>query len=133
MDDLQAQWNTLCKVPNDKLSINQDFTNAYNNRLEALNLSKTELNNFKLQSFVNKVKADNNGGLLDEEIRKTRKIIDDLEKEINQLDNNVHFFSNADANSPLLKDVYKQIDEKRKKLTEAEIKLKTLFNIDFKA
>ena len=133
LDDLHAQWNTLGRVPNDKLSINQDFTNAYNNRLEALNLSKTELNNFKLQSFVNKVKADNNGGLLDEEIRKTRKIIDDLEKEINQLDNNVHFFSNADANSPLLKDVYKQIDEKRKKLTEAEIKLKTLFNIDFKA
>ena len=133
LEDLHAQWNTLGKVPADKLSINQEFTTAYNAKLEALNLSKEELNSYKLQSFVNKVKADNSGGLLDEEIRKTRKIIDDLEKEINQLDNNVHFFSNADANSPLLKDVYKQIEEKRKKLTEAEIKLKTLFNIDFKA
>ena len=89
---------------------------------------------FKVQAFVNKVKSQGNGGnLLDEEIKKTRKVIDDLEKEINQLDNNVHFFSNADKNSPLLKDVYKQIDDKRIKLIEAEIKLKTLFNIDFNA
>ena len=68
---------------------------------------------------------------MDDEIRKTRKTIDELEKEINQLDNNVHFFSNANADSPLLKDVYRQIDEKRKKLTETEIKLKALFNINF--
>jgi hypothetical protein len=133
LEDLHAQWTTLGKVPAEKSSINQDYVNAYNARIEALNLSKTELSDYKLQSFVNKVKADNNSGLLEEEIRKTRKIIDDLEKEINQLDNNVNFFANADANSPLLKDVYKQIEEKRKKLTEAEIKLKTLFNIDFKA
>lgn len=133
LEEIQNNWTALGKVPSDKILINQEFTDLYHKKLEALNLSKNELNDYKLQSFVNKVKSGNNGNLLDDEIRKTRKIIEDLEKEINQLDNNVHFFSNANENNPLLKDVYKQIDDKRKKLIEAEIKLKTLFNIDFNA
>lgn len=131
LEELHVTWASLGKVPADKLAINQEFTNLYNDKLSALNLSKAEMSDYKLQSFVNKIKADGNDRLLDDEIRKTRKSIDELEKEINQLDNNVHFFSNANADSPLLKDVYRQIDEKRNKLTEAEIKLKTLFNINF--
>ena len=131
LEDLYTAWVNLGKVPADKLAINQEFTTLYNDKLSALNLSKTEISDYKLQSFVNKIKADGNDRLLDDEIRKTRKSIDELEKEINQLDNNVHFFSNANADSPLLKDVYRQIDEKRKKLTETEIKLKALFNINF--
>ena len=133
LEEIQHNWTSLGKVPSEKISINQEFTNVYHKKIDALNLSKNELNDYKLKSFVNKVKSGNNGNLLDDEIRKTRKIIEDLEKEINQLDNNVHFFSNANENNPLLKDVYKQIDDKRKKLIEAEIKLKTLFNIDFNA
>ncbi|WP_313578299.1 DUF349 domain-containing protein [Chishuiella sp.] len=131
LQDYKNQWNGIGKVPADKSDISQEFNTIYNSFLSNLNLSKSELNDYEVQAFVNKVKSQGNGGnLLDEEIKKTRKVIDDLEKEINQLDNNVHFFSNADKNSPLLKDVYKQIDEKRKKLTEAEIKLKALFNVD---
>ncbi|STD55772.1 DUF349 domain-containing protein [Empedobacter falsenii] len=133
LEEIQHNWTSLGKVPSEKTSINQEFTDVYHKKLDALNLSKNELNDYKLKSFVNKVKSGNNGNLLDDEIRKTRKIIEDLEKEINQLDNNVHFFSNANENNPFLKDVYKQIDDKRKKLIEAEIKLKTLFNIDFNA
>ncbi|MDH0675332.1 DUF349 domain-containing protein [Empedobacter sp. GD03861] len=133
LEEIQHNWTSLGKVPSEKTSINQEFTDVYHKKLDALNLSKNELSDYKLKSFVNKVKSGNNGNLLDDEIRKTRKIIEDLEKEINQLDNNVHFFSNANENNPFLKDVYKQIDDKRKKLIEAEIKLKTLFNIDFNA
>ena len=105
------------------------------NMLEGANEIESEPENkFKDSNYEwSYGKSGNNGNLLDDEIRKTRKIIEDLEKEINQLDNNVHFFSNANENNPLLKDVYKQIDDKRKKLIEAEIKLKTLFNIDFNA
>ena len=41
------------------------------------------------------------------------------------------FFANADKNSPLLKNVYKQIEDKRGLLTEAEIRLRKLHQIDF--
>ena len=130
LQNFKSEWNTLGKVPSDKLAINQEFNSLYNSKISDLNLSKAELNDYELQSLVNKVKANGNSSMLDDEIRKTRKNIEELEKDINQLDNNVNFFSNANKDSPLLRDVFKQIDEKRKKLTEEEIKLKTLFNID---
>lgn len=130
LQKFKNEWTSLGKVPSDKLAINQEFNSLYNSKVAELNLSKAELNDFELQTFVNKIKANGNGGQLDDEIRKTRKAIEELERDINQLDNNVNFFSNANKDSPLLKDVFKQIDEKRKKLTEEEIKLKTLFNID---
>ncbi len=128
--DSHSKWTELGKVSAENSTINNDFNTIYNSKLDALNLSKTELSDYKMQAIVSKIKAGGNGGLLDDEIRKTRKVIDELEKEINQLDNNISFFSKANQNSPLLKDVYKQIDEKRKKLTEEEIKLKMLFNVD---
>lgn len=130
LQKFKNEWTSLGKVPSDKLAINQEFNSLYNSKIAELNLSKAELNDFELQTFVNKIKANGNGGQLDDEIRKTRKTIEELERDINQLDNNVNFFSNANKDSPLLKDVFKQIDEKRKKLIEEEIKLKTLFNID---
>lgn len=131
LNDFNNKWNKLGKIPADKAEINQAFTKAYHEKLKALQLSQHEIQDFKLKAFIDQVIANKDNRMLDDEIRKTRKSIEDLEKEINQLDNNVHFFANAGENNPLLKDVYKQIEEKRSKLTEAEIKLRTLNNVEF--
>lgn len=131
LNRLNGEWNELGKVPSNKSDINQAFTKAYNEKLKTLELSNTEIQDFKLQAFVEQIVSNKDNRLLDEEIRKTKKVIEELEKEINQLDNNVHFFANADANNPLLKDVYRQMEEKRSKLTEAEIKLRTLYSVSF--
>ena len=131
LNGFNAKWNAVGKLPANKGEINQEYTKAYNEKLKSLNLSSSEVHDFKLQAFIGQVISNKDNRTLDEEIRKTRKTIEDLEKEINQLDNNVHFFANADANNPLLKDVYRQIEEKRSKLVEAEIKLRTLNNVEF--
>lgn len=131
LNHLNTEWNELGKVPSNKSEINQAFTKVYHEKLKSLELSHSEIQDFKLQAFVEQIVANKDNRLLDDEIRKTKKMIEELEKEINQLDNNVHFFANADQNNPLLKDVYRQIEEKRSKLTEAEIKLRTLYSVEF--
>ena len=131
LNEIQSKWNEIGKVPSDKAEINQEFSKLYNEKLKTLKLSPNEIQDFKLQSFIDQVVTNRDNRSLDEEIRKTKKVIEDLEKEINQLDNNVHFFANADENNPLLKDVYRQIEEKRSKLVEAEIKLRALFSVEF--
>ena len=128
---LNNKWNEIGKVPADRIDINKEFTKLYNEQLKALNLSEYEIEDFKLKTFIEQIVAKKDRKLLDEEIRKTRKSIEELEKEINQLDNNISFFGNSGNDNPLLKDVYKQIEEKRAKLTEAEIRLKALFNVEF--
>jgi len=78
---------------------------------------------------MDRIKSGQDEHMLDDEIRKTKKQVEELEKEINQLETNIGFF--ADENSPLLKNVYKQIEDKRNRLTDAEFKLRKLHRIDF--
>lgn len=131
VNDFHVRWNSIGKVPLAKMSINQEFNKTVGDLVKSFGLSDTEIQDFKMASLVDQIKSGHDERLLDDEIRKNRKLIDDLEKEINQLETNVGFFANADENSPLLKDVYRQIEEKRSRLTDAEIRLRKLHRIDF--
>lgn len=131
VNDFNVRWNSLGKVPASKMSINTEFSKTISQLIKSFGLSDNEVQDFKMASLVEQIKSGQDDRLLDDEIKKTRKLIDDLEKEINQLENNISFFSNANENNPLLKDVFKQIEDKRGRLTEAEIRLRKLHRIDF--
>ncbi len=131
INEFNVKWNSLGKVPASKMSINSDFNKTISELVKSFGLSQNEIQDFKMASLVDQIKSGNDERLLDDEIRKARKTIDELEKEINQLETNVGFFANADQNSPLLKDVYRQIEEKRARLTDTEIRLRKLHRIDF--
>jgi len=131
VNDFNIRWNSIGKVPAARISINNDFNKAISELVKSLGLSQHEIQDFKMASLVDQIKSGQDERLLDDEIRKARKLIDELEKEINQLETNVGFFANADENNPLLKDVYKQIEEKRNRLTDTEIRLRKLHRIDF--
>lgn len=130
INEFNIRWNSVGKVPSANTSINSEYNKLVNELVKSFGLTDNEVQDFKMSSLVDQIKSDLDGNLLDEEIKKSRKKIEDLEKEITQLENNVSFFANADENSPLLRDVYRQIEEKRNLLTEAEIKLRRLHQID---
>lgn len=131
INELNVRWGTLGKVPASKMNINTEFSKEIGKLIKSFGLTDNEVQDFKMASLVEQIKSGQDDRLLDDEIRKTRKTIEELEKEINQLETNIGFFSNADADNPLLKDVFKQIEEKRRRLTESEIRLRKLHRIDF--
>lgn len=131
INDYNVRWNSVGKVPSSRMSINHEFNKLVGEMVKSLGLTENEVQDFKMASLVGQIKSGQDERLLDDEIRKSRKLIDELEKEINQLETNVGFFANADADNPLLKDVYQQIEEKRNRLTEVEIRLRKLHQIDF--
>lgn len=131
INDFNVKWNSIGKVPSNKLQINNEFNKKVSEIVKSLGLSQNEIQDFKMASLIEQIKSNQDLRLLDDEIRKTRKSIDEVEKEINQLETNVGFFGNANPDNPLLRDVYKQIEEKRSKLTELEIRLRKLHQIDF--
>lgn len=131
INDFNVQWNSIGKVPSAKININNEFNKIVNELIKSLGLSQNEIQDFKMGNLIEQIKTNQDERLLDEEIRKTRKTIDEVEKEINQLETNIGFFGEANQNSPLLKDVYRQIEDKRTKLTELEIRLRKLHQIDF--
>ncbi len=131
INEFHVRWNSIGKVPLAKMSINQEFNKTVSEIVKSFGLSDNEIQDFKMASLVDQIKSGHDERLLDDEIRKARKLIDELEKEINQLETNIGFFANADENNPLLKDVFRQIEEKRSRLTDTEIRLRKLHRIDF--
>lgn len=131
INELNVRWGMIGKVPASKMSINAEFNKEIGKLIKSFGLTDNEVQDFKMISLVEQIKSGQDDRLLDDEIRKTRKVIEELEKEINQLETNIGFFANADVDNPLLKDVFRQIEEKRKRLTESEIRLRKLHRIDF--
>jgi len=51
-----------------------------------------------------------------------RKKIDEIKSEINQLENNLQFFSNVDDDNPLVKEVHLNISKQKDALKAWELK-----------
>lgn len=128
VNNLNIQWNNIGKVPMSKIKINNDFNKLITRTIKSLGLSENEIQDFKMASLVDQIKSDHDEQKLDDEIRRSRKLIEDLEKDINQLETNIGFFK--DENSPLLKNFHMEIAEKRNRLAETEMRLKKLHRID---
>ena len=71
-------------------------------------MDKSKLEMVKFESKIENFSSDDNDTrLLDNEQNFIRKRISEIKAEINQLENNLQFFSNVDSDNPLVKDVHK--------------------------
>ena len=65
----------------------------------------------KFKNIINGYLANNDHRKLDSEVLFVRKKIDESVREIQQLENNLSFFSNASDDNPLVKSVRKNIND----------------------
>ena len=76
----------------------------------------------KIQDFA----TAKDSRLIDNEQNFIRKKMDEVRAEINQLENNLQFFSNVKDDNPLVKDVHKNIAKHKDNLSLWQNKYKTL-------
>lgn len=126
--DWEKAFNAIGKVPTKKMNITEQFQKEIQKKQNQLAISDEEMQDFRLQTIFDKAKTGKNNHLIDNEIIRTKKEIDELDKDIIQLDNNISFFSGADKNSPLLKNVYQELEEKKTKRNDLDQKLKKLYH-----
>jgi hypothetical protein len=122
-------WKEIGRVPFNNRFIEKKFhkiIDALYNKLD-MNKGETELLKYdsKLETMAN---ASDNRSLTNEH-NFIRKKIDELKAEINQLENNLLFFSNVDKTNPVVKDVYKNIDKHKNELSIWKAKLKKVKKI----
>lgn len=103
-----AHWKTLGKVPRNKLNINDSFNAVIDGLFNQLDIDKSEADKIKYQNKLSSMEGDKRS--LENELLFVKRKIDDIKSEINQLENNLAFFSNASTDNPMVKDVYKKID-----------------------
>ncbi len=103
------QWETLGDVSPNKLKINHEFNRLIERALDGLGLPKEDLEETKLTNLIRQILMTNDLYLLQNEIRRAHKKIQELEREISQMENNIGFFSSSEKESPLLKSTMKTI------------------------
>jgi len=90
-------------------------------------MSKEEIESLKYTSKLLKLAKDPRH--LNKEISFVRKKIDDIASEINQLENNLQFFSNVKDDNPMVLEVQKNIEAHKMQLNQWNKKLSSIKKI----
>jgi len=119
-----ASWKTIGRVPYNKRFIDGKFNKVIDGLFNKLDISKTESELLKYDNKLASMANSEDNRLLDNEHNFIRKKIGEIKGEINQLENNLQFFSNVAADNPLVKDVHKNIENHKNTLITWQEKLK---------
>ncbi|MDO5970428.1 DUF349 domain-containing protein [Flavivirga aquimarina] len=105
-----TQWRSFGKVPNDKRYIESKFQKTIDGLLASLKMDKNEVEMIKFENKLDNINtSDDDNRNLDNERSYIRKRIDEVKSQINQLENNLQFFTNVDDDNPLVKEVHQNI------------------------
>jgi hypothetical protein len=123
------KWKEIGSVPRDKRVIENTFNNAIDQLFDKLDLDKNEAAFIKFKNRIESFLASDDMKKIFHERDIIRKRMDDIRKEITQLDNNLGFFNVSDDN-PLVKDVKNKIENHKENLKLWKKKLNFLRTID---
>ncbi len=124
-------WRSLGRVPFEMKHIEMKFNKLIDKIVAANSIDPIEVEMIKFENLVNSYLEQKNYRKLNGEQLFVRKKIDETVREIQQLENNVGFISNASADNPLLKNVMDNIKVYKEKLLIWKAKLEFLKSLDY--
>jgi hypothetical protein len=125
------QWRGLGNVPLNLRHIESKFSKVLDKLFSLLSIDPKEKEMIKFENQMEGLVAQNNVRKLDGEQIQIRKKIDESVREIQQLENNISFFSNAKSDNPLLKGVLKNISDHKENLEVLKGKLNILKKLNY--
>jgi len=129
--NLMESWNQLGSTPRGSKAVDLQFNKFVDGLLSKLSLDKGEIVLLKFKNIINGYLANNDTRKLDSELVFVRKKIDESVREIQQLENNLSFFSNASDDNPMVKNVHKNIDTFKNGLKVWKDKLAYIRSLDY--
>jgi len=129
--NLMESWNQLGSTPRGSKAVDLQFNKFVDGLLSKLSLDKSEIVLLKFKNIINGYLANNDIRKLDSELVFVRKKIDESVREIQQLENNLSFFSNASDDNPMVKNVHKNIDTFKNGLKVWKDKLAYIRSLDY--
>ena len=131
VDEKLKHWRNLGALPAKVKHLEGKFGKVLDAAYKKLNVDKEEVEFLRFQNLMNSYLEQNNTRKLDGEQLFIRRRIDEITREIKQLENNISFISNASADNPLVKNVYKNIETFKSDLRNWERKLDYLSQLDY--
>ena len=124
-------WKELGQLPRNVRHLDGKFNKQIDRLVESLSLDKKEISMLKFTHVVDGMAVNEDFRKLDSEQLFVRKKIDEVVKEMQQLENNLGFFSNAKDDNPLVLNVKNRVAEFKEDLNIWKEKLKYLKKLDY--
>ena len=124
-------WRNLGAVPMKMRHIDSKFNKALEYAYKKLNIDKDEAAFLKFKNTMDSYVEQNDSRKIDSEQLFVRRKIDEITKEIKQLENNISFISNASEDNPLIKNVYRNIENYHKDVEIWKKKLNYIKQLDY--
>ncbi len=131
INEFIQKWRAFGETPRSVRHIESKFNKHIDKLLEGLSMSSEEISMLKFKNLVDGHLAQNDVYKLNSELTFVRKKIDEINKEIQQLENNLSFFSNATSDNPLLLNVRSSIDNHIKGVAVWKQKLAYMKSLDY--
>ena len=120
LNEFSSQWKKLGHVVQSKRFIDGKFFKTLDGFYSKLGLDKEAMDDLKYTLKLETLSQDQK--LFNNEVVFIRKKMDEIKSEINQLENNLQFFSNVKDDNPLVKEVHKNIDKHKAALQTWNVK-----------
>ncbi|RPD98202.1 DUF349 domain-containing protein [Aureibaculum marinum] len=124
-------WNKQETLPHNMQHVEAKFQKVINSLYGKLDMDEKEIAMLKFKNMVDNYVETNNYRKLDNEQLFVRKKIDEITREIQQLENNMGFFANTDSDNPLLKGVQNNIKNYNDQLELWKTKLEYITSLDY--
>ena len=124
-------WQELGRLPRDSRYLDGKFSKFIDATLDNLSLDKNEVNIWKFTNLIDSYLTEKDIKKLDNEQMFVRKKIDEITREIQQLENNLSFFSISNKNNPLVLNIHKKVNEFKDELAIWKEKLNYIKKQDF--
>ena len=124
-------WKDLGPLPRNVRHLEGKFNKQIDRLLEGLSLDKKEVDMLKFTYVIDGLFSNEDFRKLDSEQLLVRKKIDEVVKEMQQLENNLGFFSNAKDDNPLVLNVKNRVNEFKEDLVIWKAKLSYLRKLDY--
>ncbi len=125
------KWRELGELPRNVRHLESKFNKHIDKLLESLSLGKDEIAMLKFKNAVDSYVSQKDIYKLNNEMTFIRKKIDESNKEVQQLENNLSFFSNAKDDNPLLVNVKNSINQYKEDAKIWKQKIAYLKTLDY--
>ena len=129
--DAIKTWQELGQLPRNVRHLEGKFNKQIDRLLEGLSLDKKEVAMLKFTHVIDGLLVNEDFRKLDSEQLFIRKKMDEVVKEMQQLENNLGFFSNAKDDNPLVLNVKNRVNEFKEDLKIWKEKLSYLRKLDY--
>ena len=123
LKSITAKWRAAGRIPRSAKNLEDKFNSLVDSYFDQLKISKREVSQMRFKDKIDQIVEEGNKAKFYSESDYVRRKIDEITREVQQLKNNIEFFSSGSADNPLVREVNKKIERESAILEQWKEKL----------